>query len=405
MNDLVRSFRDFFVSLKLTVVLLLLGMILVFAATLDQVNLGVFGVQQKYFHSLFVLSHVRDVPIPVFPGGYFIGGILLINLISAHFYRFKFSWKKLGIWLAHVGLIVMLLGELFSGLWQEIYTMKIDEGQTVGYSEHERRNELALIDMTDPKMDEVVVIPEHLLHANEPIQHPKLPFRVVTKAFYPNSITQPKAQAQNPPPFPATTGVLNEKYAIFPQAITHKEEEKNLPAAAIELIASSGSLGTWLVTTGVSVMRTVQGSPTLGIATPNPQRFEYNGHTWAITLRPERKYYPFSIKLNELRHDVYPGTDIPKNFSSRIHLATTSGQDERDVLIYMNNPLRYAGLTFYQYQMNSAEGYTVLQVVRNPSWVMPYIACAMITLGLIVQFGIHLVGFAGKRRALAASAA
>ena len=49
MNDVTRQFRDFFVSLKLTVVLLALSLILVFAATLDQVNLGIWGVQEKYF--------------------------------------------------------------------------------------------------------------------------------------------------------------------------------------------------------------------------------------------------------------------------------------------------------------------------------------------------------------------
>jgi hypothetical protein len=346
---------------------------------------------------------VRDVPVPVFPGGYFLGGLLLINLIAAHFYRFKFSAKKLGIWLAHVGLILLLLGELFSGLWQQIYTMKIDEGQTVRYSEHERRNELAITDTSDAKMDDVVVIPEHLLANGEPVQHPKLPFRVVTKAYYPNSLAQPRAQADNPPAFPATTGALFDRYAVFPQPITYKEDERNLPAVAVELIGSNGSLGTWFVTTFVPVLRTIEGQQVPRLAEPRPQQFEYNGKTWTIAMRPERKYHPFSLTLLELRHDVYSGTDIPRNFSSRVRLV--DGSDEREVLIYMNNPLRYAGLTFYQHQMNSPEGYTVLQVVRNPSWLMPYIACAMITLGLIVQFGIHLISFAGKRRALAASAA
>jgi hypothetical protein len=82
-------------------------------------------------------------------------------------------------------------------------------------------------------------------------------------------------------------------------------------------------------------------------------------------------------------------------------LKTDDGRDDREVLIYMNNPLRYAGLTFYQYQMDSEHASSVLQVVRNPSWLMPYISCALITLGLLTQFGIHLVGFAAKRRRLA----
>ena len=58
-----------FASLKLTVVLLVLGMVLVFWATLGQADLGVWGVQHKFFHSLFVLQKFgnSDVPVPVFP--------------------------------------------------------------------------------------------------------------------------------------------------------------------------------------------------------------------------------------------------------------------------------------------------------------------------------------------------
>ena len=45
MNDTTRQFRDFFVSLRLTVVLLVLSMVLIFASTLDQVYLGIWAVQ------------------------------------------------------------------------------------------------------------------------------------------------------------------------------------------------------------------------------------------------------------------------------------------------------------------------------------------------------------------------
>jgi len=130
LNPTLRQFRDFFVSLRLTVVLLGLSLGLVFAATLDQVNLGVWGVQEKYFHSLFVLWKIpnTDIPLPVYPGGYLLGGFLLVNLLAAHIYRFKLSWKKSGILLVHTGLILLLLGEFFTGLWQEEFNMSIKEG-------------------------------------------------------------------------------------------------------------------------------------------------------------------------------------------------------------------------------------------------------------------------------------
>ena len=71
----------------------------------------------------------------------------------------------------------------------------------------------------------------------------------------------------------------------------------------------------------------------------------------------------------------------------------------------MNNPLRYSGLTFYQYQMTAGEmveeaGVTpssTFQVVRNPSWLTPYLSCILVALGLLVQFGSHLLGFVRRR--------
>jgi hypothetical protein len=35
--------------------------------------------------------------------------------------------------------------------------------------------------------------------------------------------------------------------------------------------------------------------------------------------------------------------------------------------------------------------------VKNPSWLLPYIACTMIFAGLVIQFGLSLVAFAKKR--------
>jgi hypothetical protein len=69
----------------------------------------------------------------------------------------------------------------------------------------------------------------------------------------------------------------------------------------------------------------------------------------------------------------------------------------------MNNPLRYEGLTFFQYQMGRDEmeqnrGTSTLQVVRNPGWVTPYAGCVLVGGGMLVQFLSHLVGFIKKRR-------
>jgi len=72
----------------------------------------------------------------------------------------------------------------------------------------------------------------------------------------------------------------------------------------------------------------------------------------------------------------------------------------------MNHPLRYAGLTFYQFQMDASEvaqqaglaPLSALQVVRNPAWLTPYLGCALVAAGLVTQFMFHLVGFISKQK-------
>jgi hypothetical protein len=401
MNELIRQFRDFFVSLQLTVVLLAMGIVLIFAATLDQTNLGIWVVQEKYFRSFFVLWDVGSIPVPVFPGGYLVGGMLFINLLASHFYRFKFSAKKSGIFMTHIGLLLLLLGELLTGLWQEESMLTMREGETLNYSESQLRNELAIIDVTDGKTDLVVSIPESVLAHGKTVEHPDLPFRVETRAYYQNAALRTRADAPNAPASLATAG-LGPQIVAIPLAPTYRANERNSPAAFVDLVAPTGSLGTFLVSTNLATEKPDTNSMVLQWTA---QTFEHAGRKWKIMLRHERTYHPFSLTLLAVAHDNYAGTDIPKNFSSRVRINNPEAHEDREALIYMNNPLRYEGLTFYQSQMAKSVQLTGLQVVRNPSRQLPYIACILMGAGLLVQFGIHLFGFLGKRRKAAATAA
>ena len=387
MSPVVRQFRDFFVSLRLTVALLALSLVLVFWATIAQVNLGIWGVQEKFFHSFFVLEKIpgTEIPVPVFPGGYFLGGLLLINLVAAHVYRFKLEGRKAGILLTHTGLILLLVGELLSGLLQQESQMQLDVGEVKNYSESYRLDELVVLDTTDPKFNEVVAIPEAVVADGGLIQHPKLPFQLRLRDYYPNAIIQLREQLPNAVPAIANRGI-GPRVAIIPIPVTYKQDERNAPAANVELVGPEGPLGTWLV------------SPLLAM----PQGFTYQGRTWEIALRFKRYYHPFAMSLLKFTHEKYAGTDIPKNFASRIRLEAPDAHVDREVLIYMNNPLRYAGLTFYQASFDpSNEHNTILQVVRNPGWLLPYVSCLMMGAGLVIQFGIHLLGFIRQRTAQA----
>lgn len=140
-NEPIKSYlAPFFkplASLKLTIVCLTCAMVLVFVGTLDQVHIGVFEAQNRYFKSFFLYFSAPGLAarIPWFPGGYLVGSVLLINLIAAHAGRFRFGWKKLGIWILHSGLILLLLSQLFTSLFEEESQMRLNQGETKNFSE------------------------------------------------------------------------------------------------------------------------------------------------------------------------------------------------------------------------------------------------------------------------------
>jgi hypothetical protein len=240
---------------------------------------------------------------------------------------------------------------------------------------------VAIIDATDPKQDVVTAIPNRLIAAGDPIQTPALPFRVVPQFYFENVNLARRDSAPDAPPSLATAGI-GPQIAVIPLPAATKEEDRNTPAAYLQLVGTQGPLGTYLV------------SSFLGM----PQHFSYGGRDWKIVMRPARRYFPFSVTLLKFSHDVYPGTDIPLNFSSKVRLGLPDGS-ARDYLIFMNNPLRYGGLTFYQASFLPGDRTSILEVVRNPSWTVPYVACAMMAVGMAFQFLLSLARFAGRHRA------
>ena len=375
-------------SLRLTVVCLALAVVLVFWGTLAQVDLGLYKAQNEFFRSLFICWTVPrwGLKIPVFPGGYLVGGVLLINLISSHFKRFTLSADKAGIWLVHLGLILLLIGQFLTDMLSRESALHLREGESRNYSESERESELAIIDRTDPTADNVVAIPQRVLMRQQEVRQAALPFAVKVKAFYANSrVAERPPDAAEPPA--ATEGVGKNAIVRAEPRVTDMDE-RDVPSAVVELVASQGSLGSWLVSEYVN----------------EPQELTYDSRTYRLAMRLRRFYKPFSVQLLEFRHDVYPGTDIPKNFSSRVLVQRPDTGEKREVLIYMNNPLRYGGETFYQASWDKDDHGTVLQAVHNPSWLTPYLSCILVGAGLLWQFLTHLLGFTLRRQTAPAGA-
>jgi hypothetical protein len=367
-------------SLRLTIVCLACGMFIVFVGTLDQVQIGVYEAQLRYFKSFFLYFTLpgSQFRIPYFPGGYTLGAVLLVNLIAAHLARFKFTWKKSGIQILHSGLILLLIGQLVTSLFEEESQIQLDQGQTKNYSESPYFDELAIIDQSKPDSDEVISVPANRLIKGQAISLPVSGLQLQVDESYEN------AALINPNQLPSAN---YPHLRLGPMAVavaipkTYKQNEQNQPTAAVTLRKDGQPVGSWVLSSGF----------------PQPVQFKVGSDPFAIVFRPKRYYRPFSVTLEEFKHDRYAGTDVAKNFSSKVRLVDPSAHENREALIYMNHPLWYSDLILYQAGFGNNDQTTVLQVMKNPSRLIPYIACGMMALGLVIQFGMHLVSFVRRR--------
>jgi hypothetical protein len=375
---------DFFASLKLSVVVLTLALVLVFWGTIAQVNVGLYQAQNEFFRSFLVYWTPKgsDLKIPIFPGGYSIGFVFLLNLLASQIKTFELTVKKFGLILVHVGIILLLIGQLATDMLAIESSMHLREGDTKNYTETDRRVELAIVDATDPERDRVVAIPQDTLATEREITDPALPFTVRINKYYQNSaMTERDANSPLQPPATQGFGPQVNVREVPPET---QMERRDMPSAVIELVTPQGSLGTWIVSLWIG----------------EEQHVHYDNREIHLSLRPQRTYNDYSLHLLNFTHEVYPGTDIPKDFSSRVQVKNQKTGEEREVRIYMNNPLRYQGDTYYQASFDTDDKGTVLQVVRNPSWLTPYLACIMVGVGLVWQFLVHLIPFLKRKVAL-----
>ncbi|HEX4415353.1 MAG TPA: cytochrome c biogenesis protein CcsA [Lacipirellulaceae bacterium] len=305
--------------------------------------------------------------------------------------------KRAGIVLLHGGIALMMLTELFTAVAAVESQMPITDGATANYSSDIRTSELAVIDHSPADHDQVTVIPKNLLEANvgssSRVDSPELPFTIQVHSWLENSDLRRATEKDSNP---ATAGLGKTEVAQPATAATgigESSEKADFPSAYIELFSKTDgkSLGTYLVS-----QLFMDGNQQM-----IDQPVEVDGHKYDISLRFKRIYHPFSVTLKNFDLKHYVGTSTAKNYSSEVEFKDPRYNVDRDVSIWMNNPLRYSGTTFYQQSYNTdALGKptgTILQVVTNPSWMTPYVACMLVGIGMLAHFGTMLFRFLRRR--------
>ncbi len=448
-------------SLRLTVTLFALSMLLVFFGTLAQIDSGIWTVITHYFRWFWVwvpfqifvqfgqvfFGFPETTHIPgafPFPGGLTLGLALLVNVLTAYGLRYRhwwrgllilsslflidtigfllhpnlfpgrsallqaaelaavllplngvvfalcrswIPWKRIGVLAIHYGMILMLMGELMAYFAVES-TMSIDVGKTTNVAVDRRHYELAVIspDAEDTNSDHVTVVPDGLLRKGAAIENDELPFDVKVNRWLVNARLH---EAGPDEANPATAGAGLQSVAVDKGegSGVAVNQTFDIPACYATLTKKDGTdLGTYLFWAGWEL-------------TGNKgQAVNVDGKTYQVSLRFKHSYKPYALKLLEFRFDRYPGTDKPKNYSSRVRLHDEEFGEDREIVIRMNEPLRHRGETYYQQSFDAAtERTTYLQVVRNSGWQLPYWSCGIVALGMIIHFGLNLATFLQRR--------
>ena len=89
------------------------------------------------------------------------------------------------------------------------------------------------------------------------------------------------------------------------------------------------------------------------------------------------------------------------HYASDIRIRQPDENVDRTANIYMNNPLRFRGETFYQSnyrKLPNGQELSGVQVVANDGWMTPYVSCMLVGIGLLAHFGVVLVRFMRRAR-------
>lgn len=306
--------------------------------------------------------------------------------------------RKGGIVLLHLGLAGLMANELYVSLTNEETQMQIAEGQTVAVASDIRATEIVVIDQSDKEVDKFVRIPaDQFLKTSgsdavrfDPVTHQELPFTVEVLKYIENAhLVRPQLAVDRDI---ETDGVLRRWVARDASSANGVSANQTVDlAAAYVRITEKGSLknlGTFLLSQ-------------IGYQNEQIDTVEVDGQSYQIGLRFKADYKPYALTLKDVQAKMYPGTQTAKWYSSDFVLDDRVANTKSEQKVFMNNPLRYAGETFYQtgYAKDGlGREISTIQIVKNRGWMIPYVCCMFVVIGLVAQFGTSLLSFLEKKQ-------
>lgn len=356
-------------SQKITVIGLICLFLLTFWGTLYQTHSGLFAAQEKFFRSWVVMIGV----IP-FPGAKLVIWVLTINLIAASLFVFQWTWKKAGIHILHWGMLALLIGggiTHYMGMEAQL-TLAEKSSSNMVYSLEEW--ELSVWKASEKKElgRKVTAIDDYFLEENKSFDLEAFKSQIQIKAFYPNASAYTASNDPKHAKFLNASGIIE----IAPRKLD-PEQTNNQPGLVLDWIMGTEKSDTLSV-----ILYGAEMQPTL-LKTPQGDV--------SIQLRRKRTQLPFKVKLIDFKKSTHTNTMMAKAYESIVEI-----EDEglkREVLIYMNNPLRLKGYTLFQasFSQDGMNETSTFSVTNNPGRLLPYISSLITGFGLILHFLIIAV--------------
>jgi ABC-type transport system involved in cytochrome c biogenesis permease subunit len=305
--------------------------------------------------------------------------------------------------LIHLAVALLMVGQFAFGDRQIEERMSIIEGQATNVACRTDETELAIIDASAADSDRVTAISARLLTARaggDPISLEGLPFDLEVVEYFPNS----SVIAVGPfAPNQATAGLGRQWLAADAPPEGGASSRSNIASAYLRLKekGTGRDLGTYLVSQFLNDQRQI-----FAVAAPDRcDTVEADGRGWQLQLRFRREYKPYEVRLDDVRRINYSASETPRDYSSYVTFTDAATGAEQTGRIWMNNPVRYRGETFYQSTYSAVDlgdgetgEMTGLQVVENAGWLVPYIACVLAFWGMLVHFGGTFLRFAERHQ-------
>lgn len=377
----------YFARARLLFYLLPLFMLLLVVGTVAQRYIGLYEAEKLFFNS-FIYWWGGLIPLP---SNYTLLGLISLSLIAKLLLKSPWNTRHSGIIITHFGVILLLVGGLFSAFSSEEGFVSLMDSKEKNAKEsrsnivsdyHQRElvltkngTDWGYIDFYDIATGSKLTTDNFTQYQPENIASP-LPFNIqITKLCHNCKIENITESSEDNKIRQGTV----QNFTISEDKLS-KQNEENIAGIEFELnvLLESQILRTYIALESLRDNKVAS--------------LDFGEDNYKLIIRKKQRPLPFTIILRNFEKQHYGGTEMAKSYISDVTII--DGEIEWEKTIEMNKPLRYKGYTLYQSSyLEDINGnqYSILAVVKNSGRVFPYVSSIVICIGLLIHLFVRRI--------------